>query len=163
MMTSKTAPTLDRDARALHEALTDLMRVLQFRDRDRICCHDLSVTQCHALRVLVSDGPLTLNALAGELYLDKSTASRVLGALERKGYARRGRDPADGRALRVEATQRGRALYDRIEADLIDQQRELIARFDPEVRQAMVALIGNLARAAASSVVASQGSCCLVS
>ena len=33
---------LDRDALAMHEAVADLVRVYQFRDRDRICCHDVS-------------------------------------------------------------------------------------------------------------------------
>src|SRR4026208_275729 len=64
-------------ARSSHEALAALVRVYQFRDRDRICCHDVSVTQCYALEALIRRGELTLNELARELYLDKSTASRV--------------------------------------------------------------------------------------
>jgi hypothetical protein len=32
-------PRLDQDAAALYDALSDLIRVYQFRDRDRICCH----------------------------------------------------------------------------------------------------------------------------
>ena len=73
--------TLPEDARAVHEALSDLVRVYQFRDRDRICCHDVSVTQCYALEALIRRGPITLGELAAELYLDKSTASRVVGTL----------------------------------------------------------------------------------
>src|SRR6185295_7416015 len=76
------------DATALHEALSELVRVYQFRDRDRICCHDISVTQCYALEALLRRGPSGLNELAQELYLDKSTASRVVAALQRKGYIR---------------------------------------------------------------------------
>ena len=73
---------LHEDARAVHEALSDLVRVYQFRDRDRICCHDVSVTQCYALEVLIRRGPVTLGEVAAELYLDKSTAAtspRVMG------------------------------------------------------------------------------------
>src|SRR6476646_7457918 len=72
---------LDRDALALHEAVADLVRVYQFRDRDRICCHDVSVTQCYALETLVEHGPLRLSALAERLFLDKSTTSRVVSTL----------------------------------------------------------------------------------
>jgi len=36
-------PVLDADALALHRVLSDLTRMLQFRDRDRICCHAVSV------------------------------------------------------------------------------------------------------------------------
>jgi hypothetical protein len=70
----------------IHEALTQLVRVYQFRDRDRICRYDVSVTQCYAVEALVKQGPLRLQALAEQMFLDKSTASRVVDTLERKGY-----------------------------------------------------------------------------
>ena len=76
------ATPLDRDAAELHRALTDLIRVYQFRDRRRICCHDISVTQCYALDVLAAQGPVLLRELASALYLDTSTASRVVDSLE---------------------------------------------------------------------------------
>ena len=81
-----TRVALDRDAAALQAAVAELVRVYQFRDRDRICCHDISVTQCYALETLVEHGPMRLSALAERLFLDKSTTSRVVGALVKKGY-----------------------------------------------------------------------------
>ena len=48
-------PSLDRDAEALQDALSELIRVYQFRDRDRICCHDISVTQCYVLESLARE------------------------------------------------------------------------------------------------------------
>lgn len=141
-------PSLDRDAEALHEALADLVRVYQFRDRDRICCHDVSVTQCHALEALLRRGPSTLNELAGELYLDKSTASRVVGALVRKGYVTKGRDRQDARAFALTVTASGRRLHERIRADLVAEERALIADVEPEVREAAARIIRRLARAA---------------
>src|SRR3954462_6510043 len=88
-------PILERDTEALYDALSELIRVYQFRDRDRICCFDVSVTQCYALEALARRGGMTLNDLAAQLYLDKSTASRVVDALERKGYMTRLTHPAD--------------------------------------------------------------------
>ena len=64
LATDSTQTALDRDALALHQAVADLVRVYQFRDRDRICCHDVSVTQCYALETIVEHGPLRLSALA---------------------------------------------------------------------------------------------------
>ena len=61
---------LDRQAAELYAALSDLIRVYQFRDRDRICCHDLSVSQCYALEAVAKQGPMTVNDLAGHLYLE---------------------------------------------------------------------------------------------
>src|SRR5438128_12340608 len=95
---------LDRDALALHEAVADLVRVYQFRDRDRICCHDISVTQCHALETLVEHGPLRLGDLTQRLFLDKSTTSRVVRTLVKKGYVEQDVDDNDVRAFELCAT-----------------------------------------------------------
>jgi DNA-binding MarR family transcriptional regulator len=139
---------LDRHAESLYEALSELVRVYQFRDRDRICCHDVSVTQCYALETLLRRGPSTLNELAGELYLEKSTASRVVAALERRGYVRKRRDPKDARAFALTVSPAGRRLYQRIRRDLVAEERALIAEFDPDVREATTQTIRRLARAA---------------
>jgi DNA-binding MarR family transcriptional regulator len=154
--------TLGSDARAFYAALSDLIRVYQFRDRDRICCHDVSVSQCYALEALVRRGEMTLNDLAAHLYLDKSTASRVVDALERKGYVDRAPHPGDRRALLLLATAAGRELYARIERDLLAEEEALLAGFDPEIRRAMTQLVARLARAAAARVDAGGGSCCRV-
>ncbi len=159
---ARSDPRLDRDAAQLHRALSGLLRVFQFRDRDRICCHDISVTQCWALEALVRAGPLTLNQLAGELYLDKSTASRVVRTLERKGYLSRAPHPLDGRAVQLRLTPAGRGLHERIEAEILAGERRLLAEFDHEVREAMTQLIAQLAQAAAARVVARGGVCCAV-
>src|ERR671933_1433186 len=101
---------LDRDAVALQKAVSDLVRVYQFRDRDRICCHDISVTQCYALETLILHGPMRLNALAERLFLDKSTTSRVVSTLVRKGYVEQRADVRDGRATTLQATRQGQQL-----------------------------------------------------
>jgi MarR family 2-MHQ and catechol resistance regulon transcriptional repressor len=145
---ARSSATLDRDADALQAAVADLVRVYQFRDRDRICCHDVSVTQCHALETLVEQGPQRLGALARHLFLDKSTTSRVVATLVKKGYVVQTPDAADGRATTLSASRRGRALCARINADLVAQQRALLQDFDPAVRAGVVDVIRRLARAA---------------
>ncbi len=159
-LTTTADPQLQQDAEALYEALGDLIRVYQFRDRDRICCHDLSITQCYALEVLTMRGGLTLNEMAAELYLDKSTASRVVAALERKGYVQRTEHPDDRRAILLEVTGVGRRLYEQIHGDIIEQEKGLLIDFDSGTRQSMTKLIRRIAAAAADRVEASGGSCC---
>jgi MarR family transcriptional regulator, 2-MHQ and catechol-resistance regulon repressor len=141
---------LHRDAQALQAAVADLVRVYQFRDRDRICCHDVSVTQCYALETLVEHGPMRLSDLTERLYLDKSTTSRVIGTLVKKGYVEQHPDANDGRATALSATRAGRNLCARITGDLVQQQRELLADLDPDVRAGVVSVIRRLARAADS-------------
>ena len=160
-LTTIADPQLQQDAEALYEALGDLIRVYQFRDRDRICCHDLSIAQCHALEVLTLRGGLTLNEMAAALYLDKSTASRVVAAIERKGYVERTEHPEDRRAIRLEVTGDGRSLYQRIHGEIIEQEKGLLSDFDSRTRRSMTELIRRLAAAAADRVEASGGSCCV--
>jgi len=151
---------LESDASALQDALGELVRVYQFRDRDRICCHDVSVTQCYAIEALLRRGPSGLNELAGDLYLDKSTASRVVGTLERKGYVSRAAHPDDGRAIVLSVTAAGRRLHDRIRKDLVGEAKGLLADFEPEVRAGAARLILRLARAAAARSGVAGPPCC---
>ena len=152
---------LHEDARAVHEALSDLVRVYQFRDRDRICCHDVSVTQCYALEALVRRGPITMGEVAAELYLDKSTASRVVGTLERKRYVTRSPHPTDGRSVLLRPTAAGERLYAMIRKDLIEEEKALLAEFAPRVRKAAAQIMARLARAAeARSGLGTGAVCC---
>jgi DNA-binding MarR family transcriptional regulator len=151
--------TLERDAEALHAAVSDLVRIYQFRDRNQICCYDISVTQCYALEALSESGPLRLGELAERLHLDKSTTSRVVQTLVRKGYVEHAPDALDKRALAIAATRAGRRLYDRITGELVEQQQLVLQDMDPKVRQGVVEVIRRLARAAEARICGA-GACC---
>lgn len=146
----------------MHAALSELLRVYQFRDRERICCHDLSVTQGHALEVVVDQGPLSMNDLAARLFLDKSTTSRVVDALERKGHATREADPTDRRALRLSATASGRELLERIRKEILTEEKRLLTEFEPVIRREMTRLISRLSKAAAARIDTTGGTCCSI-
>jgi DNA-binding MarR family transcriptional regulator len=159
-----TEAALDRDAADLQAAVADLVRVYQFRDRDCICCHDISVTQCYALETLVEHGPIRLGALAERLFLDKSTTSRVVATLVKKGYVKQGADAQDGRAMALSATRKGRSLCVRITDDLVGQQKQLLYDLDPDVRAGVVRVLRRLAQAAnarfRSGTVTGEKVCC---
>lgn len=148
MQLNRNPDSLAQAAEELHSAVSELVRVYQFRDRDKICCYDISVTQCYALEVLAETGPMRSQALADQLRLDKSTVTRVVDALERKGYVERRKDADDSRALALGITAGGRALYQKINGELIAQQAALLADLDPDVRNAAADVIRRLARAA---------------
>lgn len=135
-------------AEALYEAINQLIRIHQFRDRDCICCHDVSVAQCYALETLVKRGPLRLQALAAEMYLDKSTASRVVDALLRKKYVLKVADPSDQRAVQLSLTAAGEALYRQIRQDLIEEEASMIKELSPEAVDGALTLIRQLTTAA---------------
>ncbi|WP_095128483.1 MarR family winged helix-turn-helix transcriptional regulator [Pseudomonas sp. Irchel s3h14] len=146
-MTKRKNDQLTQDSEDLYEALNQLVRVHQFRDRDRICCYDVSVTQCYAVETLVKRGALRLQVLAEEMFLDKSTASRVIDTLERKGYVSRVEDDEDRRAVRIQATDAGRELYEKIRADLIAEERAMIENISAEARQGALSLLRQITRA----------------
>ena len=148
------------DTRSFYEALSELLRVYQFRDRDRICCHDVSITQCYALEALARERAMTLNDLASHLYLDKSTTSRVVDALERKGYVVRSEHPADGRALCLKITTAGRALHSKIMKDILAEEEALLAEFRPEVRRSMTQVLVRLAKTAEGRLSTCGSNCC---
>lgn len=155
--TSSADAELASDAGELLEALTQLVRVYQFRDRNRICAHDVSVSQCYALQAIARREAPGLNELAAAQFLDKSTASRLVDGLEQKGYVRRAADPQDGRALRLEVTARGRQVLARIERDLLEEQMRLVRDFSPEVRRATAQLMLRLAQATKERMARSCG------
>ena len=155
-------PALLDDARNLSAALAELIRVVQFRDRDRACCYDVSVSQCYALKGVADAGALTINDLAAHLYLDKSTASRIANGLVDKGLLTRERDAEDGRVVQLVATPAGQHICSSIETDLASEYAELLNDFDPEIRSAITKLVARLGRSFASRVETSGGSCCVV-
>lgn len=141
-------PSSIERAEELYEAVNQLIRIHQFRDRDCICCHDVSVAQCYALETLVKHGPLRLQALADEMYLDKSTTSRVVDSLLRKKYVLKVADPDDQRAIQLSLTTEGKALYREIHQDLVAEEASLIKDLPPEVVDGALTLIRQLTVAA---------------
>ena len=105
---------------------------------------------------------MTTNDLAAHLYLDKSTASRIVTGLVDKGLLVRERDGEDGRVVQLVATAEGAAVCAKIETDLANEYAELLDDFGPEVRASITRLMSRLARSFAARVEASGGSCCVV-
>ena len=151
---------LERDAVALQQVLTELIRVYQFRDRDAVCCYDVSTGQCHGLERLANGGPMSLNEFAASLYLEKSSASRLADGLERKGYLTRKPRADDARYLQLELTDSGRSVYARIERDLIEERAQVLADLTADERTLVIESIGRLT-AAASARVSTEGGCCV--
>jgi MarR family transcriptional regulator, 2-MHQ and catechol-resistance regulon repressor len=136
------------EAEALHGAVTDLVRVYQVRDRDAICCHDISVTQCAALQALIEGGPMRSQALSAALMLDKSTTTRVVDSLVRKQYVERTADLDDRRAVTIKVTRSGRALHARIHRQMVEEQAEVLRDLDPALRGVAAEVLRRLARSA---------------
>ena len=153
-------PSLIRDAARLQEALGELIRVLQFRDRDRACCYDLSVSQCHALQALIQAGPMTVTQLGDHLYLEKSTASRLAKALLAKELIRKRAPQADGRVVILQVTESGHRLARKILNDLSEEYMDLLEGFETEVRTALPLLLDRLTQTISTRTDPQGPTCC---
>jgi len=153
-------PVLIRDAARLQEALGGLIRVLQFRDRDRACCYDLSVSQCYALEALIQFGPMTVTQLGDHLFLEKSTASRLAKALLEKELFRKRAPQADGRVVILQVTESGHRLARKILNDLAEEYMDLLEQFEPEVRAALPVLLDRLTKNISSRTDPQSPTCC---
>jgi len=135
---------LRRQAEQLHDVFVELVRRYQFRDREEICCHGISVSQCYALDALAREGPLTMGALAAQLVLEISTMTRVVDRLVNAGLANRQADPDDRRVRRVAITRRGEQLVATIRGELIGEYERVLREVPAAHRDAVIEAIGRL-------------------
>jgi DNA-binding MarR family transcriptional regulator len=147
---------LDRAADRLHRAAKELIVRYQFRDRNQICCHGLSVSQCYVLDALAEHGDLTMQRLAQRMHLAVSTMTRVVAQLVRRGYARRRPDPEDGRVVHVTITPRGKEIMAAINRSLVESQRAILKALPPGQWEGATAVIEALGR----GVREWQATCC---
>lgn len=103
----KTAPVETADR--LHSAAIRLLRRLRKQD----AASGLSGPQASALSVLVFGGAMNLGALAAAEQVRAPTMSRLVKEMEALGLVFRRPDPADARGVILDATEKGRAMFDR--------------------------------------------------
>ncbi|MEV0894446.1 MarR family transcriptional regulator [Promicromonospora sp. NPDC050262] len=96
------------------------------------------------LQVLNAEGPLGINALAARQGLDASTVTRQVVSLEKAGFAQRSRDPLDGRAVRVEATESGKAQLERERARRSAMYDQILTDWSPFERSLLAELLERL-------------------
>lgn len=95
-------------AAAINSAAVHLLRRLARED----VVSDVGPAQLSALSVLVFAGPQRVSDLADAERVAVPTMSRVVTALEQRGFIRRVPDPGDRRAARVHATAAGEAAME---------------------------------------------------
>jgi DNA-binding MarR family transcriptional regulator len=87
------------------------------------------------LSELDEQGAVAINALAGQLKLNLSTASRQVAALETKEYIRRFPDPQNGRISLIEITSEGKEILHRVQKARHDVYSEILQGWTTEELQ----------------------------
>lgn len=123
---------------------------------DRNAAHDgLTRTQLSVLASTARLGPLGLGQLAELEGVNPTMLSRIVGKLDDAGYLQRLPDPADGRAARVQVTDAGRQLHQRVRAERTRLLTERLQALPDEQRGVLLAAVPALE--ALFEVVASPG------
>jgi DNA-binding MarR family transcriptional regulator len=93
---------------------------------------DLTPTQYSVLALVHVRGPLGLAELTELEGLNPTMLSRIVKVLDERGLVRRLPDPKDMRAARLEATQDGEQVHDRVRAQRTQVLSECLDRLPEE-------------------------------
>lgn len=134
---------MDAAAEAVERELTALVR--RARTRGNRAARELDArldgSAYAALARIADAGPLRAQTLACKLGLDKSTVSRMLGALTELGLVERVPDPTDGRAFLVRLTATGRGRIDAVRTNRRAELRALLAAWPVEDQENFARLL----------------------
>ena len=126
------------DASDVYDVMTELLRIYQFRDRDRVASHGLTVTQAYALDIILRRGDLAAKELAQELALEKSTVSRLIDGMVANDLVERSGHPRDARSALLRATPLGRRLYSAFRRDIVRENVDVLRGLAPSQRTTLI-------------------------
>lgn len=108
----------------------------------------LSVARVMVLHELVDRGPTRIGCLSTRLNVAARTMTSTVEGLARDGLVERRADPADGRAVIVRLTDRGRAVYEQGVEVRNAVVSEVFAALDDDERARLGDMLARLAAAA---------------
>ena len=126
----------------LREHVRKLERVLGLLIDGEMSCCGITMSQCHALVEIGRNRAISLNALAGLLGLDNSTASRTVQNLVSAGLARREPDAKDRRAVVIALAPEGEALFRKVDSSVTDQLERVWSRIPFGKREQILESLG---------------------
>jgi DNA-binding MarR family transcriptional regulator len=105
--------TVMSKAEAIGEIMQSLRRIfkaIQKYSEDVLKEFGVTGPQLWALRVVYTEGQLSMGKLSERMHLHMSTISGIVDRLESKGYVERKRDAVDRRVVKISLTKAGRKL-----------------------------------------------------
>lgn len=110
----------------------------------------INIARWRILAVLAMGDGITISEIIDRAMMQQSALSRVLMTMEEEEYVRRVPRRDDGRYVDVFLTERGRALFNSLDAVVRQRQNRLLKGFSPQETEAAFALvrrmIGNLGK-----------------
>jgi DNA-binding MarR family transcriptional regulator len=136
------------DSRQLQELFREFLQALGLHRPDQVPTgFDLSLSEMFALLALSAGAPVSQQALAEQLHLEKSTVSRLVQHLERREWVRRVRDLHDTRVFRLQLSETGHEQSSRLMRSLAERHERLLAALRPDEQEALAYGLSALIRA----------------
>lgn len=107
----------------------------------------VSLSEGWALMELADGEPLTQRDLSERLDLEKSTVSRLVVAMERRGFVTRRRHPHNRRFTEVAITDHGRTVVNQLASDMLERHAHIFAEMTAAERKALATGLSALVRA----------------
>lgn len=116
-------PTKGQTGSKLDHEVGELLLLLMesMKDHFFVAATDLGLTPTQAMALHTLDEPCPMRELAQNLGHDASHVTAIVDKLESQGLVERGPDPHDRRVKRLSLTPDGRALQERLHAELFDR------------------------------------------
>lgn len=131
----------------LRESLRLLVRRLGILERGEAYCCSITISQCHTIVEVGRAGKMSLNVLADNLGLDKSTISRSIDKLVSDGIMLRDTDPEDRRYLTLYLSEKGQTIFQEVEKRMAAYFTEVIAGIPDNKREQVVESLQILSQA----------------
>jgi DNA-binding MarR family transcriptional regulator len=135
---------LTNQVERFHRQIVELIKKYQFRDRDRISCCGISVSQCYALETLNAHGPLTANELAEKMFLKISTVTRVVDQLVKKNYVTREAGDQDRRVRVIKLTRDGETVFQETWNNVFESEKTILQNFPEQHREMLIDFLKKL-------------------
>lgn len=110
---------------------------------------ELDSREWRIIGLLGAFSPFSLQALAREVNVDKSQASRIVSSMIERGLLQRGTDESDGRGVQLSLTPQGKTVYRKVFPKAVKRNEALLSVLSDGDRQLLDRMLMQLTDRAA--------------
>jgi len=138
----------DIGAADLGRSMVALVRAFGLhRPTETPCGEAIPVGEAHALMDLAERGPMSHGSLATSLRLEKSTVSRLVRQMDKRGWIERYGASGDGRVVLIRLSRKGRGAAARLDNARRAKFETLLAGIPKDKRSSTIAALEVLRKA----------------
>ena len=118
---------------------------------------ELDLREWRIIGLLGAFSPYSLQALAREVNVDKSQASRIVSGLIQRGLLQRGADENDGRGVQLSLTAQGKSVYRKVFPKAVKRNEALLSVLSEEDRDTLERILAQLTERAGEMLEQARG------